>query len=94
MAEAGYSGIGTGNWQGLFASRRTPAAIIDRLHRAVIAAMGTDAARQAFAAVNAPIATSASPAAFAEEIGLEMAKWQELKPEILALPQSTRRGAP
>jgi tripartite-type tricarboxylate transporter receptor subunit TctC len=94
MGEAGYAGIGTGNWQGLFASRRTPTGIVDRLHRAVIASMGTDAARQAFAAVNATIATSASPAAFAEEIGLEMAKWHELKPEILALPQSTRWAAP
>jgi tripartite-type tricarboxylate transporter receptor subunit TctC len=90
MAEARYAGIGTGNWQGLFASRRTPAAIIDRLHRAVIMAMGTDAARQVFAAVNATIATSASPEAFAAEIRSEMVKWTQLKSEILALLQSTR----
>ena len=87
MAEAGYPGIGTGNWQGLFASRRTPHEIIARLHKAVISAMSTEASREAFAAVNAAIATSASPEAFAEEIRSEMAKWGRLKPEILALPQ-------
>jgi hypothetical protein len=54
-------------------------------------AMGTDTARQAFAAVNATIATSASPDAFAAEIRSEMVKWTQLKSEILALPQSTRR---
>jgi tripartite-type tricarboxylate transporter receptor subunit TctC len=94
MAEAGYAGIGTGNWQGLFAPRRTPTGIIDRLHGAVIATMGTDAAGQAFASVNAAITTSASPKAFAAEIRSEMAKWTRLKSEILALPQSTRRAPP
>ena len=89
MAEAGYPGIGTGNWQGLFASRRSPQPIIARLHDAVVAAMRTEASREAFAAVNAAIATSKSPNAFAAEISSEMAKWERLKPEILALPQES-----
>ena len=99
MAEAGYPGIGTGNWQGLFASRRAPHAIIARLHAAVIAAMQTQRAREAFATVNAAIATSESPNAFAEEIRSEMMKWERLKSEILSLPQEdaplrTKRAAP
>jgi tripartite-type tricarboxylate transporter receptor subunit TctC len=87
MGEAGYQGIGTGNWQGLFASRRTSPDIIARLHRALTAAMSTQEASDAFAAVNASIATSTSPEAFAAEIRSEMARWERLKPEILALPQ-------
>jgi len=87
MAEAGYPGIGTSNWQGLFASRRSPQAIIARLYDAVVSAMLTEASQEAFAAVNAAIATSESPTAFAEEISSEMARWERLKPEILALPQ-------
>jgi tripartite-type tricarboxylate transporter receptor subunit TctC len=91
MAEAGYPGIGTGNWQGLFACRRTPPDIIARLHRAAVAAMDTAAARQAFDAVDAAITTSASPQAFAQAIEAEMAAWQRMMPEVLALPQARRQ---
>jgi tripartite-type tricarboxylate transporter receptor subunit TctC len=90
MAEAGYPGIGTGNWQGLFACRRTPPDIIARLHRAAVAAMGTAAAQQAFHSVDATITTSVSPQAFAQEIKAEMAAWQHMVPEVLALSQACR----
>ena len=97
MGEAGYQGIGTGNWQGLFASRRTSPDIIARLHHAVAGAISTQEASESFAAVNAAIATSASPESFATEIRSEMARWERLKPEILALPRQNpqlRAGSP
>jgi len=85
MTEAGYPGIGTGNWQGLFAPRRTPAAIAERLYQAAVKAMNSPEARAAFDKVNAAVTTSASPAKFATEIKDEMATWQRLLPEIVAL---------
>jgi tripartite-type tricarboxylate transporter receptor subunit TctC len=87
MAEAGFPGIGTGNWQGLFASRRTPPAVIAQLHRAVAAAMSSTTAKEALGQVNAAITISASPEAFRAEIETEMTNWERLKPQILALPQ-------
>jgi tripartite-type tricarboxylate transporter receptor subunit TctC len=87
MAEAGYAGIGTSNWQGLFASRHVPADVVARVHQAAVKAMGTPEARAAFDKVNAAITTSATPAGFAAEIAAEMATWRKVQPEVLALPQ-------
>ncbi len=87
MTEAGYPGIGTPNWQGLFASRRVPAAIVKQLHAAAVKALGTPEAKAAFAKVNAAVTTSASPEKFAAEIKRERATWRKLQPEVLALPQ-------
>lgn len=87
MAEAGYAGIGTSNWQGLFASRHAPADVVTLLHRAALQAMSTPEARAAFDKVNAAITTSTTPAGFAAEIAAERATWQKVLPEVLALPQ-------
>jgi tripartite-type tricarboxylate transporter receptor subunit TctC len=87
MTEAGYAGIGTSNWQGLFASRHTAPDVIQRVHQAALSAMSSPEAKAAFDKVNAAIATSATPAKFADEIKAERARWQELQPEVLALPQ-------
>jgi len=86
MTEAGYAGIGTNNWQGLFASRQTPADIIQLLHQAAIKAMNSPEAKAAFDKVNAAITTSETPANFATEIKGEMVTWQQMLPEVLALP--------
>jgi tripartite-type tricarboxylate transporter receptor subunit TctC len=90
MTESGYPGIGTGNWQGLFACRGTPPGIIARLHRATVAAMSTASAREAFESVDATITTSASPLEFAQQIETEMTAWRRLKPDVLALPRAGR----
>ena len=87
MDEIGFPGIASVNWQGLFAARGVPSDVVAALHAAVAQAMATPEAKEAFAKVNAGIAVSASPAAFADEIKAEMAKWQKAKPEVLALPQ-------
>lgn len=86
MAEAGFAGIGTGNWQGVFTSRRVPRSVIDRLYRALHDAMQTRAAADAFDSVDAAILVSASPEAFEAEIKAEMALWERMKPQIMALP--------
>jgi tripartite-type tricarboxylate transporter receptor subunit TctC len=87
MDELGFSGIASVNWQGLFAARGVPAGMVQMLHAAVATAMATPEAQDAFAKVNAGIAVSASPAAFAGEIKAEMVKWEKAKSAVLALPQ-------
>ncbi len=86
MTEAGYAGIGTSNWQGLFVSRHTPDDIVRLLHEAAVKAMNSPEAKVAFDKVNATVITSATPNKFASEIKDEMATWQKLRPEVLALP--------
>jgi len=87
MAEAGFDGIGVVQWQGLFASRRLRPEFVEGLHEAVVRVMNTQAARLAMEAVDAASVTSTSPAAFAAEIKGEMARWESMKAQILALPR-------
>ena len=86
MTEAGYAGIGTSNWQGLFTSWQVPADIVQLLHQAAVKAMNSSDAKAAFDKVNAAVVTSETPAKFASEIRSEMVTWQQLLPEVLALP--------
>jgi tripartite-type tricarboxylate transporter receptor subunit TctC len=86
MAEAGYPNVGTGNWQGLFAARGTPPGVIAILHKAAVDAMSSAVARQEIAKVNAEVVTSSEPEALAAEIRAEMANWQAMAPEVMALP--------
>ena len=87
MTESGYPEIGTGNWQGLFAARGTPPAIIQKLHAAVVQAMNSPSARAEIAKVNATVETSETPETLATEITSEMAKWEKLKPDVMGLPK-------
>jgi len=87
MAEAGFSQIGTSNWQGLFAARGTPAELIRALHKAAIEAMSTAKARQEIAKVDAAVVTSETPEHLAAEIKGEMATWEKLVPQVMSLPK-------
>lgn len=87
MNELGFSGIASVNWQGLFAASGVSPDVVQTLHAAVTKAMATPEAGRAFAKVNAGIAVSVTPAAFADEIKAEMVRWEKAKPEVLALPQ-------
>jgi tripartite-type tricarboxylate transporter receptor subunit TctC len=86
MTEAGFPGIGRGNWQGLFAARGTPPEIIQAVHKAAVGAMSTAAAREEIAKVNATVITSESPEKLAAEIRDEMTTWEKLAPEVMGLP--------
>jgi tripartite-type tricarboxylate transporter receptor subunit TctC len=87
MAEAGFPGIGTINWQGLFAPRRISEEVLAAVHQAAVAAMGSAQAGAALTKVNAVAHTSESPTVFAAAIKAEMARWQLLLPQIMALPR-------
>jgi len=78
MAEAGFPGIGSMNWNGLFAPAKTPAAIVDKLHRTSVAIM-TDADMQDFMAKRGiPVTVSASPAEFNAYVRSERERWTKI----------------
>jgi tripartite-type tricarboxylate transporter receptor subunit TctC len=82
MAEAGFAGIGTPHWQGLFAPGTAPAGIVGLLHRAATEALGVPELRAAFETVDVRVTPSASPAQFAAEIRAEQARWSRIKDDV------------
>jgi tripartite-type tricarboxylate transporter receptor subunit TctC len=69
MAEAGFPGIGSLNWNGLFAPARAPKAIVAKLHADNDGAL---AKRQL------PISLSDSPAEFTAFVHAEARRWAKI----------------
>jgi len=78
MAEAGFPGLGSLNWNGIFAPVRTPRAIITKLHSTAVASMkeldgdGTLSKRQL------PVSLSESPDEFNAFVLSEAKKWEKI----------------
>lgn len=75
IAEAGLPGYDVSNWLGLLAPRGTPAAVVDRLHGAVVRGMADESARRRLAGMGIE-ATSSTPAEFADLVRTEIPKWE------------------
>jgi len=71
LAEAGIKDLNTAPWEGLLAPARTPAGIIDRLYKEVVAALKTSYVRERFAASGTD-AVGSSPQEFASHISREL----------------------
>ncbi|HEY4300436.1 MAG TPA: tripartite tricarboxylate transporter substrate-binding protein, partial [Candidatus Didemnitutus sp.] len=78
VAEAGLPGYEAAAWYGVLAPAGTPRAIISRLHADFTAAFAQPDVREKLAAQTIEVATSASPAAFADFLHREQAKWSAL----------------
>jgi tripartite-type tricarboxylate transporter receptor subunit TctC len=76
MAEAGFPGIGSDNWNGLFAPARTPKAVIAKLHATAVIAMKELEAEGVLEKRQTPISLSASPADFDAYVLSEMRRWE------------------
>ncbi len=74
MAEAGLAGFEAASWQGLFAPAGTPAAILERLHAEVAAAMATEEIRDFFSRQGF-LVEATSPADFTAFVASETARW-------------------
>jgi tripartite-type tricarboxylate transporter receptor subunit TctC len=78
LAEAGFPGIGSLNWNGLFAPARTPRSTLAKLHASTVAAMkeldtdGTLSKRQL------PVSLSATPEEFAAFVQSEAKRWERI----------------
>jgi tripartite-type tricarboxylate transporter receptor subunit TctC len=74
LAEAGIAGVEADAWSALFAPARTPAPVVDRLRRAVVAALATEATKSALAAQGMTLSVR-TPAELAAWLPGEVAKW-------------------
>jgi tripartite-type tricarboxylate transporter receptor subunit TctC len=90
LGECGFAGIGTHHWQGLFAPGATPASVVRQLHRAVLDALDRDAPRRFFERAGGRVTPSASPERFAAELDAELARWEAVRQEFSAHPDSSR----
>lgn len=78
LAEAGYPGIGSLNWNGFFAPVRTPRPIIDKLYATIIAAMKEPEMQEYLAKRLIPVTLSASPRDFDEFVRAESRRWAKI----------------
>jgi tripartite-type tricarboxylate transporter receptor subunit TctC len=78
MAEAGYPGIGSLNWNGLFAPARTPRAIVNKFHAAAVGGMKDLDAEGWLAKRSLPVSLSATPEEFAAFVNSEAKRWEKI----------------
>ena len=78
MAEVGFGGIGSLNWNGIFAPVKTPPAVIDKLFKDTVAAMKELEAEGMLAKRQLPMVLSASPKAFDEYVRSEAKRWEKI----------------
>ncbi len=74
VAEAGVPGYSAVNWFGIMAPKGTPAAIVDKLNNEVAGALGTQAAKDAFAKDASDIVLM-TPSQFGKYMADETEKW-------------------
>ncbi|UYN96316.1 MAG: twin-arginine translocation pathway signal protein [Enhydrobacter sp.] len=75
--ESGLADFRVSSWYGLFAPKRTPAPVLDRLHGALQTALARDDIRQMWAAQGARVELE-SRVDFARFIGLEVERWNRI----------------
>lgn len=81
-AEAGFAGVGTNAWQGLFAPAATPRPVLLKLHGAVQAALVNAELKDAFARMTITPSGSKSPEEFTEFVAAEAGRWAKVVKEL------------
>ena len=77
LIEAGLKDADVDMWYGLFAPKDTPADVVARLNKEVVAILGSDDARQAFS-TQGLIPTTSTPAALGEIVARDRKRWAEI----------------
>ena len=82
LAEAGFPGVGTGNWSALFAPAATPPDIIKVLHRAFTDAVNDNFVREAAAKTGTDTFPANSPEETRKWLADETKKWRGIVAEV------------
>ena len=77
IAEAALAGFDSTQWYGIFAPARTPAAIVEQLHRDHVAVLAIPLVRERLFAQGYEVVAN-TRAEFAQYIGVEIAKWAKV----------------
>ncbi len=82
MAEVGYPEFGTLAWQGMFAPGGTPKDVLEKLQRAIVAAMRTPAVVSAFEKQNFRLVPNASIDEARTWLAEELTSWRKVTEEV------------
>jgi tripartite-type tricarboxylate transporter receptor subunit TctC len=69
------------SWQGVFVPAGTPRPIVDKLHSALLATLGSPEIRQRLAAGGVNVITSRTPEDFMNFVDSEIARWGKIAKE-------------
>lgn len=75
MAEAGFPGVGSVNWNGFFMPVKTPREIVNRFHAATLQVLQRPQIRDALTNSAVPITVSQSPEEFQAFVEAEASRW-------------------
>ena len=75
LTEAGFPGIGSDNWNGIFAPAKTPRPVLAKLHATAVAAMKALESEGVLEKRQTPISLSSSPADFDAYVRSELKRW-------------------
>ena len=75
MAEAGYPGIGTNAWNGLFAPAKLSPALLAQIHAAALKVMESPEMKEALGKQLIYVVTSKTPADYARFVNEDVARW-------------------
>jgi tripartite-type tricarboxylate transporter receptor subunit TctC len=78
MAEAGFPGIGTNAWNGLFAPSHVPRPLLGQIHATVVKTMEAQEMKDLLAKSLMSVVTSKSPAEYQRFIEDEVKKWSRV----------------
>src|SRR5688572_169108 len=78
VAEAGYPGMGTNAWNGLFAPARIPPALLNRIFADVVKVMETPATREMLGKSLMSVVVNKSPAEYQQFVVDQAKKWQKV----------------
>ncbi len=82
MQEAGFPGMTSGSWQGVFVPTGTPRAIVNRLYAVVTKVMHDPEVTKRLNDSGAEVITSKSPEGFAGFMKAQTAHWEKLVKEV------------
>lgn len=82
MAEAGFQGVGTIAWNGMFAPAATPRPVLETLYKAATDALQTAAAKEALTRQNFNIVPSKSLDEAKIWLAAEIATWRKITAEV------------
>jgi tripartite-type tricarboxylate transporter receptor subunit TctC len=78
MAEAGFPGVGSVNWNGFFVHAKTPRPIVNKLYAATMQVMQRAQVKEAFANSFVPVTLSKSPEEFQQYVEAEAVRWARI----------------
>jgi tripartite-type tricarboxylate transporter receptor subunit TctC len=78
MAEAGFPGVGSVNWNGFFMHAKTPRPIVNKFYAATMQVMQRAQIKEVFANSFVPITLSKSPEEFQQYVEAEAVRWARI----------------